>query len=61
MYQKLFYFSAGFSHAKDMNIDFSTVRLCFQVFIADKDGNLKRPLPPVSSQNIIDKSEYKFD
>lgn len=48
-------YQTGFSHAKDMNIDFSTVRLCFQVFIADKDGNLKRPLPPVSSQNIIDK------
>nr|AAY27981.1 REL/NF-kappaB [Euprymna scolopes] len=48
-------YRTGFAHAKDMNIDFSTVRLCFQVFIADMDGNLKKPLQPVSSQNIIDK------
>lgn len=49
---------AGFEHAHNLNIDFSVIRLCFQTFIQDSQGQYRIPLNAVVSQPIIDKSKW---
>ncbi|XP_052827753.1 putative transcription factor p65 homolog [Octopus bimaculoides] len=48
-------FKTGFDHAHNLNIDFSVIRLCFQTFIQDAQGQYRIPLNAVVSQPIIDK------
>jgi len=36
-------------------VDLNVVRLCFEVFLLDDDGNCKKKLKPVVSQSIYDK------
>ena len=39
-------------------VDLNVVRLCFEVFLLDDDGNCKKKLKPVVSQSIYDKSLF---
>lgn len=49
--------SAGFEQNPE-NIDLYCVRLCFQVFLeGEVKGNFNRPLEPVVSEEIHDKSK----
>ncbi|GAB1607517.1 putative transcription factor p65 homolog [Argonauta hians] len=48
-------FKTGFSHANNMNIDFSVICLCFQTFITDEQGKFTVALNAVVSHPIIDK------
>ncbi|KAH9640014.1 hypothetical protein HF086_008109 [Spodoptera exigua] len=55
---KSFYdvFSENFDHKNHpQSIDLNAVRLCFQVFLPDETGRLRRPLTPVVSDVIYDK------
>lgn len=53
----IFLFTEGFNHASQpSSIDLNAVRLCFQVFLKDPEGNnFNIPLPPVVSEPIYDK------
>lgn len=52
-------FLAGFCHVNHLNqIDYKSVRLCFQVFVDGKDGN-KLPLDPVVSDPIHDQKAVR--
>lgn len=54
-----FYFAAGFQHANNLNqLDYKSVRLCFQVFIERSDGS-KSPLAPVVSVPIYDQKAVR--
>ena len=53
--------SAGFDHMEKPqlnNINLMVVKLCFQVFLPDNTGKYQRPLPPVTSSAIHDKSKF---
>lgn len=55
---KIFITIAGFDHKKQpTNIDLNAVRLCFQVFLeGSRKGKFTRPLAPIVSDPIYDKS-----
>ncbi|XP_050562117.1 embryonic polarity protein dorsal isoform X2 [Spodoptera frugiperda] len=49
-------FRKNFDHKNHpQSIDLNAVRLCFQVFLPDETGRLRRPLTPVVSDVIYDK------
>lgn len=50
--------TAGFDHRKQpTSIDLNAVRLCFQVFLEGSlKGKFNKPLPPIVSDPIFDKS-----
>uniref|UniRef100_A0A2A4K3E1 RHD domain-containing protein n=1 Tax=Heliothis virescens TaxID=7102 RepID=A0A2A4K3E1_HELVI len=49
-------FRKNFDHKNHpQSIDLNAVRLCFQVFLPDESGRLRRPLAPVVSDVIYDK------
>ena len=53
-----FGFAAGFNY--DINtLDLTVVRLCFQVFLKDENGEFTRVGKPAVSHCIYDKSKYK--
>lgn len=58
----LFCDSAGFAYRSNpTGIDLNAVRLCFQVFLEGPEPNTyTRPLTPVVSEPIYDKSEFSF-
>lgn len=57
---KILIIAAGFEHKRHpTSIDLNTVRLCFQVFLeGSQKGKFNKPLPPVVSDPIYDKSMY---
>ncbi|KAL7301394.1 hypothetical protein TKK_0005839 [Trichogramma kaykai] len=49
-------FKTGFDHKKNpSSIDLNVIRLCFQVFVMNKEGKFNRGLAPVVSEPIYDK------
>jgi len=59
---KISIITAGFEHKRHpTNIDLNAVRLCFQVFLeGSQKGKFNKPLPPIVSDPIYDKSTSRI-